>query len=363
MEKPEQTDSGFNFDLICENIVDCLPIGVVAFDLDLKIVRANTKSVEYLGINNNSNEKLDRVLSAGTDPAIWQNWETVLKTSIFTRKPQKIEKVGFESESGKKLMVIYCQHLSDSEDNVIGGTIAIEDITEKVNIERKMESIERFAAVGKLAGKVAHELNNPMDGILRYINMTTRILEKENLDKPVEYLSKCREGLMRMVQIISELLEFSRSTYNAFEDMYLKDIIDDAIKSMEHKITACNIEIVKKHSGDLPKVSGGNLFQVFCNLIKNSIDAMGSDGRLEIDTYRKSGNAVIEFGDTGPGITSEHLESVFEPFFTTKKQGKGTGLGLAICKDIVEKYNGSITVKNKDSGGCMFTIILPLENE
>lgn len=352
-----------DFDLICKNVLDSLPVGIIAFDTNLKIIRANNQSRIMLNIENQPCQ-LDAILIAGTDPVIWQDWTGILKETIKQDLLRKIENVGFDAPSGKKLFVIFCKQLKDPEKgSIIGGTITIEDITDRIKIERQMESIERFAAVGKLAGKVAHELNNPMDGILRYINLATRILEKENLEKPLEYLSQCRKGLMRMVQIISELLEFSRSTHNAFENMYLQDIIEDAIRSMEHKIAAQNISIVKEYANDIPRLTCGSLYQVFCNLIKNSIDAIGNEGTLTITTQRENNTAIIEFIDNGPGIDPEVIKEIFEPFFTTKKPGKGTGLGLAICKDIIEKYNGTITAHNMPQGGSKFKVTLPLTSQ
>src|SRR4030042_4771063 len=102
--------------------------------------------------------------------------------------------------------------------------------TEKTNVQKQSADTERLAALGKLTSKVAHELNNPMDGILRYINLTMRIVEQENLEKAKEYLTHCRQGLMRMVQIVSELLDFSRGTYTPSEYVKIEQIIEDAIK-------------------------------------------------------------------------------------------------------------------------------------
>ena len=105
----------------------------------------------------------------------------------------------------------------------------------------------------------------------------------------------------------------------------------------------------------------GNLFQVFCNLIKNAVDAMPDGGELTIKTRLESDDTVsIEFRDTGQGFPPEHSKMIFEPFFTTKGSGRGTGLGLAICEDIIEKYNGRITAQNAQTGGSIFTVYLPL---
>ncbi len=234
------------------------------------------------------------------------------------------------------------------------------DITKKANIQRQLADTERLASLGKLASKVAHELNNPMDGILRYINLTMRIVEQENLEKAKEYLTQCRQGLTRMIQIVSELLEFSRSTYAPFEHVKIEQLIEDAIKTMDTKAETLNVRILSSYAPGIPKIRGGNLFQVFCNLIKNALDAMPEGGQLKISTYLTADNTtVVEFRDTGAGFDPGNTKVIFEPFFTTKDKSKGTGLGLAICKDLIERYNGRITAENAPGGGSIFTVYLP----
>jgi signal transduction histidine kinase len=260
---------------------------------------------------------------------------------------------------------IACTPLKETKTKrIFGGTVIIEDITEKANMQRQLADVEKLATVGKLASKVAHELNNPMDGILRYINLTLRILEQENLEKPKEYVSQCRQGLMRMVRIVGELLEFSRSTYAPFESASLDQIIEDAIKTMESRAEACDVGILRNYARDLPEVRSGNLFQVFCNLIKNAVEAMPDGGELNISTWLTGDDtAVVEFRDTGIGFAPENAEAIFEPFFTTKDKTKGTGLGLAVCKDIVERHGGRITAENAPGGGSIFTVYLPGASE
>jgi signal transduction histidine kinase len=253
--------------------------------------------------------------------------------------------------------------VNEKPDNA-GGTAIIENITEKANMEKQLVSTEKLATVGKLASKVAHELSNPLDGILRYVNLAIRAIEMENLDKPKEYLTQCRHGLMRMVQIVSELLEFSRSTYTTFEPVRVEQIIEDAIKTMAPIAETSQVQILCDYSHGIPQIRGSNLYQVFCNLIKNALDAMPDGGRLYICTRMGANNtAVVEFRDTGTGFVPENSELIFEPFFTTKDKGKGTGLGLAISRDIVERYRGRITAENAAGGGSIFTVHLPTVTE
>ena len=261
-----------------------------------------------------------------------------------------------------KLLRIICTPLKTTESaQSLGGTVIIEDITEKVNTQRQLAGAEKLAAIGQLASRVAHELNNPMDGILRYVNLSLRIIEQENLEKPKEYLAQCREGLMRMVQIVSELLEFSRNSYVSFEYVKIERIIEDAVKTMEGRAEAAGVRISRSYAPNIPKIRSSNLFQVFCNLIKNALDAMPDGGQLSISTrFTADNTAIVEFCDTGVGLPTENTEAIFEPFFTTKDKVKGTGLGLAISKDIIERHGGRITAENATEGGSVFTVYLPV---
>jgi len=340
-------------------IIESLPIAVIAFDRNLKIIEANTRAGELIDLR----ENVDESLAGGTDEKIWQNWTQQIRTAVLTGKAFSFDNVNYTRSGRTKLFRIACTPFKQAQTHEnTGGVIAIEDITEKVGIERQLANAERLAAVGKLASKVAHELNNPLDGILRYINLAIRSAERNNMAKPLDYLMHCRRGLMRMVHITSELLEFSRRTYSAFEYTQIEQIIEESIRVMESRIGMANVRIQLSYATGLPKIRSGNLFQVFCNLIKNAIDVMPEGGSLTVSTTKAANNtAVIEFCDTGPGLPVEKAEAIFEPFFTTKTGGKGTGLGLAICKDIVEKYNGQITAQNAPDKGSIFRIYLPLE--
>jgi signal transduction histidine kinase len=341
---------------LCETILHALPIGVVAFDHDLKVINSNEMAARLISLG----EYIDVSLAAGTDAKIWRDWKAELKRAVSTQCPCHFDNVAYNIKGKTRLLSIVCVPLKDGGDD-LSGAILIEDNTEKVHIQRALANSERLAAVGKLAAKVAHELNNPMDGILRYLSLAIRIIEHEQMEKPLDYLQQCRKGLTRMVHIISELLEFSRSAYATFEHATVETIIEEAIKAYEGKASAANVAIIRDYGASKIKIRSGNLFQVFCNLIKNAIDVMPDGGTLTISTKKSTDEAMVaEFHDTGPGLAPEHIEQAFEPFFTTKTDGKGTGLGLAICKDIIEKYDGGITAHNAAGGGCVFTVRLPI---
>jgi two-component system NtrC family sensor kinase len=340
-----------------DRLLQSLPVAIVAFDRDLKIIGANSQAAKLIHLCG----YVDESLAKGTDHHIWLGWTEHLRSALSTGKPCTFDEVGYTLEGGTRLLRIICTPLKVGEEEAAGGTVVIEDVTEKVHTQRQLADTERLAAVGRLASKVAHELNNPMDGILRYINLAMRVVEQEKLEKPKEYLSQCRRGLMRMVQIISELLEFSRSTRASFAYAKVEQLIEEAVRTLEPTAENLNVRILRNYARDIPEIRSGNLFQVFCNLAKNALDAMPDGGELTISTRLKGGStAVVEFRDTGSGFAPENAEAIFEPFFTTKEKGKGTGLGLAICRDILEIYHGRITAENAPGGGSVFTVYLPV---
>lgn len=339
-------------------VIQSLPIGIIAFDTDLKIIETNSNAKQLIEIC----DYIDKSLSSGTDEKIWQDWTQKLTTVISTGQSALFDEVDYTFDGKTRLLRIICSALKDtSTTRSLGGTMIVEDVTEKVNMQRKLANTERLAVVGKHASKVAHELNNPLDGILRYINLAIRIVEQENLEKPIEYLAQCRRGLMRMIQIVGELLEYARSTYTPTESARVEQLIEEAVKTMESKAEDSGITISRSYAPGLPKIKSGNLFQVFCNLTKNALDAMKNGGQLKISTHSGEDNTlIIEFRDTGTGLPPDNIEAIFEPFFTTKGGRKGTGLGLAICKDIIESHNGRITAENAPEGGSIFTVYLPI---
>ncbi|MCK4960172.1 MAG: GHKL domain-containing protein [Planctomycetes bacterium] len=341
-----------------ESIIESLSIGVVAFDDQLKILQFNTQAAKLITLT----EYIDESLSKGTDAKIWSNWTELLKSAIAIGKKSEFESVRYTIDSQKKLLHILCTPLTDTHSHKpIGGALVVEDVTTKVDIENQLVRAERLAAIGKVAGKVAHELNNPMDGILRYMNLAMRMIDGSDPEKAKEYIQQSHAGLMRMVQIISELLEFSRSTYSAFEYAPIDKIVADAVKAMQSRVDSVKVRIVHDCVRQVPKLRSNSLFQVFCNLIKNAADAMEGVGELTITVTCPEDVLCIEFADTGPGFAPENSEAIFEPFFTTKTDGKGTGLGLAICKDLIEKYDGRIVAENAPDGGGIFTVNLPLD--
>lgn len=347
------------FDSLCKTITTSLQISFISFDPTLQIVDYTPAATNLICLES----KIDQTIARGTDPNVWKNWTDLIMSSLQARQKSEFGTVKYLYEEKIKLLDMTCIPIVCPQSNCLhGGVLCIRDMTEKLYIEHEYAHAERLISIGKVAGKVAHELNNPLDGILRYVNLSIRTIEQANSQKAIDYLEHCRDGLGRMSQIITELLEFSRSSHKAFETSPLDKLIQDALRTLEIPLENVDVQLVRDYTQAIPHFKSEALFQVFCNLIKNAADAMQGKGRLTITLRQAEKNWIIEFHDSGPGVDPDRIEDLFKPFYTTKSQGRGTGLGLAICKDILSKLDGRITAENASGGGGLFTIFLPHPN-
>lgn len=233
---------------------------------------------------------------------------------------------------------------------------------EKETLHKQKSLLEKYASVGKLAAGIVHEVNNPLDGIIRYTNILLIQLENNSIAR--EYLLEAKKGLNRIANITKSLLEFSHQVNsNSFKIKKYVDVhklIDESLDLLQGKFND-SVRVDKKYKTDLPKMLDLGLTHVLANIIKNSLDAMPQGGRLEIATEAEDSVIKISFKDTGLGIPAEIREQIFEPFFTTKEIDKGTGLGLSICNEIISNYKGRIEVESSHGQGSTFTVLIPKE--
>jgi signal transduction histidine kinase len=236
--------------------------------------------------------------------------------------------------------------------------LIMRDRTMEVKLQQQLVQSEKLAGIGTMAMGIAHEINNPLFGIM---GMAEAILDENDPNLVKEYArdivkySKVASGIVRGLTV------YSRSTEAG--DLKLVDIHDnlnEAIKIVRHSAHFDGIETVKHYMADRTiMVNSGELQQVFVNIIHNAAQAMDGKGRLQISTMTAGDSVVIKIKDNGPGIPPEHLGRIFDPFFTTKDPDKGTGLGLNIVYRIVQKYNGTIGVDSEVGKGATFTMTFP----
>ena len=218
----------------------------------------------------------------------------------------------------------------------------------------------KLAAVGELAAGVAHELNNPLAGVLGVSDILLKEVPADSVwRKDLEII---KQAALRCKTIISSLLGFSRSQEFRIQTTAIGEVINKTLDICQNQINVSRLQVVKKYAENLPPVemSISQIQQAFLNLILNSLDAMPDGGVLTISTDSVDDSKIqVVFSDTGKGIAKETLPQIFDPFFTTKETGKGTGLGLSLCHSIIERHGGRIQAKSEGPDkGAEFIITL-----
>jgi len=243
------------------------------------------------------------------------------------------------------------------------------DLRESLRMKQELEKTqiqllqaEKMTSLGKLAAGVAHQLNNPLGGIILY---TQLLLEEYDLgEKVCQDLNRVLKDAKRCRDTVRELLEFTRQTRHLIQPHDINHAILRTLFLVENHTIFQNIEIIKDFAPSLPPLSVDiqQINHMFMNIFFNAAQAMEGKGKMVIKTYLMSGEEKIgiEITDSGPGISAENLPHIFEPFFTTKDEGKGTGLGLSLVYGIVENHGGTIKAASNPGEGATFTIELPI---
>jgi two-component system, NtrC family, sensor kinase len=243
--------------------------------------------------------------------------------------------------------------------------LAVQDVTDRVAMERALREKDRLASLGVLAAGVAHEVNTPLTGISSYAQML--LAETAPDDPRRELLEKVEKQTFRASRIVSNLLEFARKPGRERREIDLGPLLAETAELLRERMSARRARLVwQPPSESIPVIgSEGELQQVFTNLMLNAIDAMAElgGGELRLALERRDGRAVVSVEDDGCGVPAELRDAIFQPFVTTKRGTGGTGLGLSICFAIVEQHGGVIAYENLAPRGCRFRVELPLAGE
>ena len=218
-----------------------------------------------------------------------------------------------------------------------------------------------MSAFGQLSAGIAHEVKNPLTGILGYAQLAIRQLDKDSpLQKNMQIIEK---ETRRCKSIIENLMKFARAEKAEFASVNVNNAVENALAIVNHQLSMNRITISTNFAHDLPSVFGNTnqLEQVVMNILINAQQAMkGNTGEVNVVTkYSKSNYVEICIKDTGPGISPDIQSKIFEPFFTTKQAGEGTGLGLSVSYGIIKEHQGDIQIISSPSNGTLFTITLP----
>ena len=255
----------------------------------------------------------------------------------------------------------------DDSGAYLGTVLVCRDVTDRKRMEQQMIQSEKMAAIGELAAGVAHEINNPLDGLLNCILRIKR--DPENATQTVEYLDMMEEALRRIESTVGQLLDFSRPHQLALKWVSLNDVVNEVANLVEYSTEKKDIQIVYRLQQDLSPILADKhlLEQVVLNLALNAIAAMPDGGTMTFETGTISydpllGEAAVfvRVIDTGIGIPKEVRDRIFDPFYTTKITENGTGLGLSVSNRIVQQHNGVIELEADRDCGASFIVKLPM---
>ena len=272
-------------------------------------------------------------------------------------------------KDGEEVPVNFSAAIIKQNEREIGSVGIFSDLRERLRIRRELEEAkiqlmqtEKIASIGRLAAGVAHEINNPLSGILLYADMLMKDLAQNaqwsaDLQEIIDQTLRCKE-------IVTRLLEFSRQSVGQRVPFEVNSIITRSAELLARQSLFQDIEFVIDLQSDLPLITAdpGQLQQVFTNLIINAGSAINGKGKIVITSRfdPECEEVSLQFADSGPGIPPDIVNKIFEPFFTTKQPGEGTGLGLSVVYGIIQQHGGNIEMKNSQLGGAIFSISLPL---
>ncbi len=340
-----------------DNIVATVREPLLVLDADLSVILANRSFYSTFQVTPEDTEgKLVYNLGNG-------QWDIPrLRELLEDILPKNTSFDDFEVEHsfetiGYKAMLLNARRIYQKDDRTRMILLAIEDITERRQMQERLLASERLATLGQFSGNISHELRNPLsviDSSVYYLK--TRLKDAE--EKTQRHLDRIKSSVVSSTAIIESLLNLTRMEKPRLGRLNLIAITADAIAASE---VPPAVSIINKFSEDEVAINadGEQLRMAFKNVIKNAIEAIDGKGTLTVTAHATTdGKAEVSFTDTGPGIAAENLERVFQPLFSTK--ARGIGFGLSIAKTIINKHEGTIEAKSEPGKGANIIIKIPL---
>jgi PAS domain S-box-containing protein len=349
-----------------QQLFDNSPDAIVMLDNTDRVVQINDGFERLFGYN--AEEIKDRFINELIIPEDYAEEAAALSRTAIDGKAARKETVR-KCKDGSLTDVSALGYPIHFDNKTVGVYVIYSDITERKQAEEREKELQRelylssrLAAIGELAAGVAHQLNNPLTGILGF---SQRLLRKSADEETSQDLRKIYGETERAAKIVQNLLAFARCRQPKKEYSDVNNVVQSALELRAYELKTSNIEVTTKLAPSLPKImlDFHQMQEVFLNLILNAEQAMtegNSGGKLTIKTEKNKGYVRCTFSDDGPGIPPENLDNVFDPFFTTKGERGGTGLGLSVCHGIIGEHGGKIYAKSKPRKGATFFVELPI---
>lgn len=347
-----------------ENIIEHSPDAIVCIRKGGMIIIFNSAAEKLLGYRKDEVIGVMNIVQI-YPPGVARKIMKDLKSNDFggidilqKRQVSLVHKHGAELPVYISAAILY-------ENGKEAGSVGIfTDLREKIKLEKQLLRSEKLSSLGKLSAGIAHEINQPLTGVLTFAHLLAKKFKNdESTRKDLEIIVR---ETTRIRGIVQGILDFAREMPMQKKPRKIEEVLDQTLEIIVHQQRFFGIQLVKEYGANIPEiVFDSNLMeQVFMNIVLNALDAMHGKGRLTIRTRRVDEWVEIEFEDTGLGMPESMLDKIFDPFFTTKDstEGMGMGLGLAVSYGIVKNHNGDIIVASTEGVGTIFTIRLPLGN-
>ncbi len=339
-----------------DNVVENMPIGLIALDDKLKIAAFNqiAESVLQLSSGNVVGKKADRILPA-------EFLEQIKNLNIENGVVE--QEIDYRLDNNRTVpLEIGISQLQNENGIFLGYVILFKDMTEVHALRKEISRTQRLASVGRLAAGIAHEIRNPLSSIKGFATYFKELYQ--DIPEDVRNADIMIQEVDRLNRVINQLLEFAKPVTLRPKSVYFQNIIYDSIKLIEQLAKDKSIVIIKKDIEKISRITADpdRINQVLLNLYLNAIESMDGGGELVVSLSLDKSRAaiVIQISDTGHGIRKDDLANIFDPYFTTKPTG--TGLGLAIAHNVIEAIGGEIEVESRPGHGTTFRIIIPISD-
>jgi len=338
-----------------------VPLGVAFLDQDLKVLQANPALARWTDLKGQGvvgQEIFPRLGLASRDR---EKLQEAFREVLALGEPREFKSLkAVSQDEAPRFLSLHLVPVPGVR-GARGGLVLVEDVSELENLKQRLNVFEHLAVMGKLTLCVAHELNNPLDGIRRYLSLA--LMKKDEPELVERYLTEAQKGLHKMSLSIKSLM-FSANPLKApprARDKLL-NLLQDAIKIMMFQASDQRVQVSFHPPPEFGRVTvEADLYYVFVNLIKNALQAMPQGGCLVVDGCLEGSKVEISFRDTGPGVAPEELTKILQPFYSTKEGIQGLGLGLPICQKILERYKGRLSVESQPGQGTRVSLLFPYE--